>query len=193
MSPKPRSAKARAATLTAALELVGERGYDTLTIEGIAARAGVAKTTIYRWWPSRDAVLLDAYLDLQQRAGPTTLPDTGDLAADLRALLTAVVENLLDPRFDAPYRAVTAAMQQDARLAADVHERLLGPLTSRTRERLDRARAGGQIRPDVDLDLAVELLHGPLFHRWLLRTRPLTAADGPALADLVLRAIATGH
>lgn len=190
MSPRPRSDRATAAVLAAALDVVARTGYERLTIEGIAAEARVAKTTIYRWWPSKEAVLLDAFMDHQERSGGTRLPNTGDLAADLRTLLTSTIEGLIDPRFDAPYRALTAAMQHDTALAADILERLLNPLLALTRERLVEARRLRQVDPSVDLDLAVELLYGPVFHRWLLGTRPLAPQDGTRLADLVLRAIA---
>lgn len=189
MSPRPRSDRATAAVLTAALDVLDRAGYDGLTIEGIAAEAGVAKTTIYRWWPSKEAVLLDAFMDHQERSGGTGLPDTGELGADLRTLVAGTIEGLVDPRFDAPYRALAAAMQHDAALAADVRERLLGPLLVLTRERFEAARRAGQVAPDLNLELAVELLYGPIFHRWLLGTRPLSKQDGERLADLVLRAI----
>ncbi|MFE0511741.1 TetR/AcrR family transcriptional regulator, partial [Streptomyces sp. NPDC058964] len=93
-----RSEKSRRAIYDAALALVGEVGYPKTTVEGIAARAGVGKQTIYRWWPSKADVLLEAFLDLgeqvAQAAGqePYAFPDTGDLAADLRAVLRATVE-----------------------------------------------------------------------------------------------------
>lgn len=169
--------------------MLARTGYSGLTIEGIATEAGVAKTTIYRWWRSKEALLLDAFMDHQERSGGTGLPDTGELGADLRALLSDTIDGLVDPRFDAPYRALAAAMQHDAALAADVRERLLGPLLVLTRERLEAAREAGQVDPDVDLALAVELLYGPVFHRWFLGTRPLSKRDGERLADLVLRAI----
>ncbi|WP_354701749.1 DNA-binding transcriptional repressor TetR [Paraconexibacter sp. AEG42_29] len=190
MSPRPRNQQSQAAILAAVLQLVEDDGYERLTIEGIAARAGVGKTTIYRWWPSKDAVLLDAYLDLQERSGGTELPDTGDLRADLRLLLTRAIAGMTDPRFDAPYRALTAAMQHDPALAGEVSDRLLRPLLALTRSRLARSQARGEIRADVDLDLAVELLYGPVLHRWLLRTRPFAEDDGSRLADLVHRAVA---
>src|ERR1700733_11955746 len=87
-----RSEEARVAVLEAADDLLVERGFAQLTIEGIAARAGVAKQTIYRWWPSKTDVLLDAFL--ADAAEELTPPDTGDLAADLRLHLGALAEFL---------------------------------------------------------------------------------------------------
>src|SRR3954468_16171811 len=90
-----RSQRSRRAIYDAALALVAEAGYQKTTIEGIAARAGVGKQTIYRWWPSRAAVLLEAFVDLNERAAEAVgeiaaaIPDTGDLVADLKLVLRA--------------------------------------------------------------------------------------------------------
>src|SRR4051812_2052510 len=104
--PARRSDRSRRAILDAALALVGEVGYNRLTIEAIAARAGVGKQTIYRWWPSKAAVLLDASLalagDVPEGEGRPGLPDTGDLAADLKRVLRATVDEFNDPAHDAP-------------------------------------------------------------------------------------------
>ncbi|CAM5684673.1 hypothetical protein SRIMM317S_03433 [Streptomyces rimosus subsp. rimosus] len=96
-----RSERSRRAIYDAALALVGEVGYNKLTIEGIAARAGVGKQTIYRWWPSKAAVLLDAFTqDVEgYEAG---MPDTGDLAADLKFVLLASVDEFADCRSGRP-------------------------------------------------------------------------------------------
>lgn len=119
-----RSDRSRRAIHDAALALVGEVGYRRTTIEGIAARAGVGKQTIYRWWPSKAAVLMEAFLDLAGRAaeeaGPESgdtaqgIPDTGDLAADLKLVLRATVDELNDPALDVPTRALTAEGVVDA-------------------------------------------------------------------------------
>jgi AcrR family transcriptional regulator len=187
-----RSERARRAILTAAVDLVAEVGYANLTIEAIAARAGVGKQTIYRWWRSKGAVVFDGFLFRQQVGGDITLPDTGDLRADLTTLLRSTIDDLVDPRVEAPYRALNAEIQHDPQLASDLVDHLLGPLLEATRQRLRSAQRAGQIAADVDLNLAVELLYGPIYHRWLLRTAPLTAGYAEALAALVLRALGTG-
>ncbi|MCP9946074.1 TetR/AcrR family transcriptional regulator [Streptomyces somaliensis] len=188
-----RSQRSRRAVLDAALALVGEAGYARTTIEGIAARAGVGKQTIYRWWPSKAAVLLDAFLDLTGGTGGEAaagLPDTGDLAADLKTVLRATVDELGDPRFEAPTRALTAAGVVDPELGARFVERLLEPRLRLYAERLAAAREAGQVRPEVDPRVALELFVGPLTHRWLLRTRPLTHAYADELVEYALHGIA---
>ncbi|URM91596.1 TetR/AcrR family transcriptional regulator [Streptomyces sp. MRC013] len=187
-----RSQRSRRAVFDAALALVGEAGYARTTVEGIAARAGVGKQTIYRWWPSKAAVLLDAFLDLTGGAGAEGaggLPDTGDLAADLKAVLRATVDELGDPRFEAPTRALTAAGVVDPELGARFVERLLEPQLRLYAERLTAAREAGQVRPEIDLRIALELFVGPLTHRWLLRTRPLTHAYADELVEYALHGI----
>ncbi|MFD3758355.1 TetR/AcrR family transcriptional regulator [Streptomyces sp. NPDC058622] len=185
-----RSDRSRRAILDAALALVGEVGYDRLTIEAIAARAGVGKQTIYRWWPSKAAVLLDASLalagDAETEGGWTGFPDTGDLAADLKYVLRATVDEFGDARYEAPARALAAAGATDPGLCARFTEQLLEPQLALYEERLRTAREAGRIAPDTDLRLTVEMLLGPLTYRWLLRTGPLTHAYTDALVDRVL-------
>ncbi|MEF2529548.1 MULTISPECIES: TetR/AcrR family transcriptional regulator [Streptomyces] len=189
-----RSERSRQAILDAALALVGEVGYNRLTVEAIAARAGVGKQTIYRWWPSKAAVLLDASLALSGEAadggGWTGFPDTGDLAADLKTVMRATVDELSDEKYAAPARALAAAGATDPDLGARFTEQLLEPQLALYEERLRSAREAGHIHPGTDLRVAVEMLVGPLTYRWLLRTGPLTHAFADEIADRVVAGIA---
>ena len=144
-----RSEKSRRAILTAALDLVEESGYAKLSIEGIAARAGAGKQTIYRWWPSKGAVLLDALLALSesQEGEVMSLPDTGDLEADLKQILRATVEQLNDPRYDQPMRALSTEILRDPALAAVRAELLDDPLTALRQQRLRSAQQAGELPP----------------------------------------------
>ncbi|MEU7117184.1 TetR/AcrR family transcriptional regulator [Streptomyces zaomyceticus] len=192
-----RSERSRRAIFDAALALVSETGYAKTTIEGIAARAGVGKQTIYRWWPSKAAVLLDAFLDLAAQANEalggdadSEIPDTGDLAADLRYVLRATVDEMNNPAFDAPTRALAAEGIVDPELGARFTEALLEPQLRYYVRRIEAAQAAGDVDPDVDPRIALELLVGPLHHRWIHRTLPLTHAYADALVDLALRGLA---
>ncbi|MES9806231.1 TetR/AcrR family transcriptional regulator [Streptomyces cinereoruber] len=192
-----RSERSRRAIFDAALALVTENGYAKTTVEGIAARAGVGKQTIYRWWPSRAAVLLDAFLDLQARAAEamggdagSEIPDTGDLAADLKHVLRATVDEMNAPAFEGPTRALAAEGITDPDLGARFTEALLEPQLQHYVRRIEAAREAGHVDPGTDPRLAVELLVGPLHHRWIHRTLPLTHAYADALVDHVLRGLA---
>ncbi|MEU8528217.1 TetR/AcrR family transcriptional regulator [Streptomyces sp. NPDC048629] len=197
-----RSERSRRAIFDAALALVTEAGYAKTTVEGIAARAGVGKQTIYRWWPSKAAVLLDAYLDLAAQAndalggaahgeeGASGIPDTGDLAADLRYVLRATVDELGDPKYDGPTRALAAEGLVSAEFAAQMAEKLLEPQLTYYLRRLEAAREDGDIAPDTDLRIAAELLTAPIAQRWQYRTVPLTHAYADALVTHVLRGLA---
>ncbi|MFI1399207.1 TetR/AcrR family transcriptional regulator [Streptomyces sp. NPDC020681] len=183
-----RSDRSRRAIYDAALALVGELGYPRTTIEGIAARAGVGKQTIYRWWPSKAAVLLEAFMDLaeQAAAGEAEIPDTGDLEADLKLVLRATVDEMNSPGYDAPARALAAEGVVDPVLGAQFVEKLLEPQLQLYVKRLRSAQDADDVRPDIDLRIALELFVGPLTHRWLLRTLPLTHGYADALVDYAL-------
>ncbi|MFG2328213.1 TetR/AcrR family transcriptional regulator [Streptomyces sp. NPDC048604] len=191
-----RSERSRRAIFDAALALVSETGYAKTTVEGIAARAGVGKQTIYRWWPSKAAVLLDAFLDLAAQANEALggdadsgIPDTGDLAADLRYVLRATVDELNDPKYDGPTRALAAEGLVSPEFAAQMTELLMEPQLAHYVRRLEAAREDGDIAPDVDVRIAAELLTAPLSQRWQYRGRPLTHDYADALLTHVLRGL----
>ncbi|MBQ0863393.1 TetR/AcrR family transcriptional regulator [Streptomyces sp. A73] len=186
-----RSERSRKAILQASMELVGEVGYPKLTIEAIAARAGVGKQTIYRWWPSKAAVLLDAFTEVVHDEDYSSgLPDTGDIEADLKYVLRATADEFSDASFEAPYRALAVAAAADGELADQFVSRLSEPGVRVYIERLRAGQEAGQIDPDLDLYLAVELLLGPFQQRWLNRTGPLTHEFTDGLVELAMRALA---
>lgn len=182
-NPQRRSEASRRAILDAALRLCAEAGYGRLTIEAIAASAGVSKKTIYRWWPSKGAVVLEALDDLATTVADH--PDTGDLAADLRTQLTAVVE-LLTPVERSAVVGLIAEALQDPQLADDLRERLIAPRIAQFKERMRRARAAGQLAASADLDVAVDLVYGPLYHRLVFH---LGMPDQRRLAELIDHAL----
>ncbi|UCM90014.1 TetR/AcrR family transcriptional regulator [Streptomyces marincola] len=209
--PARRRETSRRAILTATFELAGEVGYSGLSIEGIAARAGVGKQTIYRWWPSKGAVLLDALMLALQDETPrdgaapqaapqdgaapqddAALPDTGDLRADLKTVLRATVAELNDPRFDGPLRALAVEMLNDPVLASRYAEHVEEPMRRMKTARLRSAQRAGELPQDADLGLAVELLWGTLRAAWLERHRPLTPAYADLIVDTVLDGLRAG-
>lgn len=150
-------------------------------MEEIAKRAGVGKQTIYRWWPSKAVVLLDA---LNERRGSSiAFPDTGDIVADLRTQMTAVVQLFLG-REILPYRGLIAAAQDDPAVAETILERTLRPAIKAARDRLVRGQEQGQVRADADPDDVIELLYAPLYYRLLLQTRPVSPEQVTTILDL---------
>ena len=193
-----RSEKSRRAIYDAALALIGEVGYQRTTIEGIAARAGVGKQTIYRWWSSKGEVLMEAFVDLSEQAAEAAqpgreyaIPDTGDLAADLKAVLRATVDELLDPAFEIPSRALAAEGVVNEELGRRFVARLLEPSLQLYVQRLRAAQGAGQVRAGVDPRIALELFVSPLAQRWLQRTAPISYEYTDTLVDYALHGIAS--
>ncbi|MFD4260263.1 TetR/AcrR family transcriptional regulator [Streptomyces sp. NPDC058534] len=197
-----RSQRSRQAIYDAALALVGEVGYPKTTIEGIAARAGVGKQTIYRWWSSKADVLLEAFLDLGDRAaraagatgaeGQATyaIPDTGDLAADLKGVLRLTVDQLRDPQYEGPSRALAAEGLVDEQLGRRFVAKLLEPSLQLYVDRLRSAQAAGQVRPEIDPRIGLELFVSPLAQRWLQHTAPISCEYTDTLVDYALHGLA---
>ncbi|MBO7938351.1 TetR/AcrR family transcriptional regulator [Streptomyces antibioticus] len=187
-----RSERSRRAIYDAALALVGEVGYPRTTIEGIAARAGVGKQTIYRWWGSKADVLLEAFLDLAAApaAEPYAIPDTGDLAADIKGVLRATVDQMTDPRFDAPARALAAEGLVDAEAGRRFTAALMEPNIQLYVDRLRAAQEAGQVRAGIDPRIALEFFISPLAQRWLQHTGPISYEYTDTLVDYALHGLA---
>ncbi|MEU8393516.1 TetR/AcrR family transcriptional regulator [Micromonospora sp. NPDC048843] len=175
--------------LAATRALIAEVGYRKVSIESIAARAGVGKQTIYRWWPSKGAVIFESFLALGDTDGDgVALPDTGDIEADLKLVMRATVAEFADPEFERPIRALNTEIINDPDLA-EQYDRLLGrPMDEAKKVRLRSAQQAGQLRADADLDLLLEVLYAPLQQRWLLRSGPLSESYADALVETALRA-----
>ena len=181
-----RSQRAHRAILDAAYELALDRGPAKVTVEAIAARAGVGKQTIYRWWPSKGALLLDVLIDAV--GAVSEMPDTGDLAADLTTQLTAVAE-LFRSDFARFYTGLIAEAQADEAVARGLAEQLADRAEGPRRQRLAKAQRAGQIRADVDIAAAAEALYAPLYYRLLLRTEPLGVEHVRAVLDIALNGL----
>jgi AcrR family transcriptional regulator len=183
--PARRNNNARQAIISAASELCIERGFAATTVEAIAAKAGVGKQTIYRWWPSKAAILVEGVEILRDQL--VQFPDTGDIPADL-STQTGTVMRLFASEFGIIWRGLIAAAQTDE-AAADGVRRILRVSIDDCVARLAKARDAGQIRADVDLELAVELIYGPLYHTWLLRTRVVGESYMDTVLDTILPAL----
>lgn len=179
-----RSEQARRAVLHAVDDLLVEHGFTGLTMEKIAIRAGVAKQTVYRWWPAKVDILLDALgHDL---AGELAPPDHGDLGRDLREHLAAVAGFLTTADAGAVLRALLGEAQHQPELAARLRAGHLRDQRARDRLPFERAVARGELAPGTDLDEAVERLVGPVHYRVLVTGEPVPRAFTDGLVDRLL-------
>src|SRR5215467_2470569 len=180
--PRPRLTSADHAIVDATRALLLERGYAGVSIEGVAARAGVAKTTVYRRWPSKAELVFEAAIH-HSRLGPA--PDTGGLRGDLAAVAMLVVRSLSRPVAAAAVPGLIADMRADAKLRARVMARFLGAEREWILAILARAAGRGEIPGEVDPDLVLDLLIGPVFSRLFLTGRAASPQFGELLAAVV--------
>jgi AcrR family transcriptional regulator len=168
---RPRSLRTRRGVLDAARALFEEGGYAGATIEAIAARSGIAKTTIYRRWSNRASLLVDLLVEVAVEEAPP--PTAGDPLTAIRTELrqgAAAADGLLG-------RLMTSLLgeaQRDAEVRAAMLDGLIYPRREATVGAIRRAQEIGELRSDVDPFLASDLLFGPLFYRMLVRHAPLT-------------------
>jgi AcrR family transcriptional regulator len=184
---RPRSAEADRAILAATLDLLASRGVAGMSIEEIAARAGVGKATIYRRWPSKGLLALDAFVTSFQAEQP--LPDTGTLRGDLIAALTAWVRAVTQTSAGPMLTGLIAEAQHDPSLRAAWRERVLEPLRVQHRIMLDRAVARGEIPATVDQEVVLDLFFGAAQHRLLLGHLPLSDEFIEEVVDMILDGI----
>ncbi|CCB71231.1 TetR/AcrR family transcriptional regulator [Streptantibioticus cattleyicolor] len=181
-----RGPRSRDAILQAAGDLCREQGYAAVTMEAIATRARVGKPTLYRWWPSKGAVFLDVVLDRIVEPA-VQLPDTGDIARDLRTWIRGFADLFTDPHARQLLVGLLGAAQTDAELATMLREKIQRPLQASNRERITAAQSAGQL-PAMDPVLLEELLISPPWYRLLVSGEPVTPAYADALVDAVLGA-----
>jgi AcrR family transcriptional regulator len=167
---RPRSEAAHEAMLEAALRLVTRRGFRSVTVNEIAAEAGVGKMTLYRHWPNKSAVVMDALLALI--GDETAFPEAGDALRSLRHQLDLQAAFFRSPRGNL-IRSLVAEAQSDPELAIAFRERWLMPRRDGVRKTMLQAVAEGSLRGDFDIDTAIDLLYGSIYYRLLLGTGPL--------------------
>lgn len=186
MATDPRVVRSRARVLDSVVELLAERGVAGTTVDAIVERSGVARTTLYRHWPTRADVLLAAFEASIEAPGP---PDLGSLRADLRALVGGLCEALGSSPWAALVPTLVDAAERDPQFAA-VHHRFAAARSEPLREVVRRGVARDELPGDVDVEQVVELVSGPVFYRRLVAGAPVDRAYGEALVDRVLLAYA---
>jgi AcrR family transcriptional regulator len=172
--------------LKAALSLMDEVAFAQVTAEAIAGRAGASKATVYRWWPNKAAVVIEAFREAI--APDLPLRDTGSLREDL----TSQVRNfarMLSGRGGRMLRSFIVAARSDTDVAAAFRSIWSDPRRAEAKEMLRQKQANGQLRKDADLDLVLDSLYGPLYYRFLVKNEPPSQKYAQALAALVIQGL----
>jgi AcrR family transcriptional regulator len=184
---RPRSQEADRAILQAASQLLAEGGLAAMSIEEVAARSGVAKTTIYRRWNSRGTLALDAFLAEFQGQQPS--PDTGTMRGDLLAALRAWIRAVTRTSAGPILAGLIAESQLDPELGIAWRERVVERLRAQHKIMLNRAIDRGEIPPDTDQEIVLDLLFGAAYHRLLHGHQPLTDKFARRVVDLIVAGI----
>jgi AcrR family transcriptional regulator len=184
-----RNAAARDAILDATFELLRTQGAHGVTIDAIAAAAGVGRQTIYRWWPTKGAVAAEA----MARGARTVVPDrdTGSFTEDLERFLTDSFAGLEDPGYQRALRQLVSAAQQDEHVA-EVLAEFTAQRRAALRALLERGRASGEISATADLSMLVDMAYGVLWYRLLVGHAPLDVRAARSLATHLIAAAQAG-
>jgi AcrR family transcriptional regulator len=178
---RPRSEAAHKAILAAAADLLLDRGLPGVSMDAVAERAGVSKATIYRWWPTKESLALDMLYSEWTRVTPQRY-ESGSLRLDLLALLLAW-SRLASGR---PYGRVVAALLMEGRtnpaFSAEYQRRMVEPRREQARAIYAQAIDRGEIPAETNVEVAIDLIYGPLYHRLLIGHAPL---DDQFVADIV--------
>jgi AcrR family transcriptional regulator len=159
---RPRSEQAEQAIIKAALELFAEKGPDGLCVEAVAARAGVGKATVYRRWRNKEDLLLAALGSLKS---PLPDPDTGSVRDDLIAMVTVMSQDAVDPARQRQFTLLLGEGEKYPKLMARFAETVVEPRRDIMRNALRRGIEAGQIRPDLDIEVAMLTLTGAAMSR----------------------------
>ncbi len=167
---RPRSESTKHAILAASYELLLEQGFQSITIEGIADRAGVSKTTIYKWWPNKAAVVLDGYFSATQSM--VQIPDTGSVKEDLFLQVHQLATFIMSPKGKV-IADLIAEGQFDDNVAAEYRNRYFHPRRLISRSLLERGIKRGELNKDLDIERSIDLIFAPLFYRLLITGDPI--------------------
>jgi len=183
---RPRDEEARRRILESAARLLEEVGFAGVTVEAIAEDSGASKATVYRWWPNKAAVLIEAFRETVARELP--FPDTGSLSDDVRLQLHNFA-NMLNGRRGRAFAAFLAGAQTDAEVAQAFRDMWIAPRRAEAKQALERHCETGELPSNVNLDLAVELLYAPLYYKLLTGFGAITPEYVDELAETALRGL----
>ena len=183
---RPRSADARTAILRAAREILKEGGITAVTMEGIAARAGVGKPTIYRSWPNAHAVAMAALMDSEDAA--PKLARTRSAIADLKRQLRGVAE-VFSGRIGRQVTTMIASAAAETELSKVFRNHFILARREEGRALIARAIEQREVRKTIDVDVALDMIYGPIFYRLLMGHAPLDARFTDAIVDHALKGL----
>lgn len=166
-----RSFRSHQAILAATRQLLAEVGYSALTIEGVAARAGVGKATVYRWWPSKGALVIEA---MSAQLAMPPLPETGDLREELLTVGRSIVQTLAHSPAGVVISALAADLMRDPDMAEQFRDRMIRPRRTAVTRILRRAADRGELPADLDTELVLDVYVGAIFYRVLVSGEPVT-------------------
>ena len=188
---RPRSEFSRQSILAAADELLLVRGLEDVSMDEVAERAGCSKATIYRWWASKQQLALEALLISWESVVRGSWRETGSIRGDLRAQMRPWVRRLEERHYAPVIAALIAEAHRDPAFGTVWRETFVETRRDLGRETFARAIARGEIAADTDVELALDQLFGPLYHRLLHGHQPVTVKVAYRLIDAVLLGIAT--
>ena len=184
---RPRSQQSRAAVLRATSELMREVGLRAMTTEDIAARSGASKATIYKWWRNKYAVAVEAFLS--EMAVESADPDTGSAREDFRRALRGLI-HFYTGEYGRAYAQLVGEAQFDPKIGAELRDHLVGSRRELVRAIWDRGVARGELRADVDPEVAIDLIFGPAMYRLVAGHAPLDDGAAEAVVDAAIRGLA---
>jgi AcrR family transcriptional regulator len=185
---RPRSEKTRKAILEATSDLLLEHSLASISMDTVAERAGASKATIYRWWPSKELLALDALFSGWE-TGPPDPPDTGSLAGDLLALVRPWARLLAGKPYGRVVAALISRARTDPQFAEAYSTHLIEPRRDQARVAFVRAIDRDEIPPDTDVEIALDLLYGPFYHRMLQGHAPITDRFARTVVAYVVAAV----
>ncbi|WP_313152597.1 TetR/AcrR family transcriptional regulator [Lacrimispora sp.] len=170
---RPRSEKTRQAILTASYDLLLLNGFHSITVEGIAERAGVSKATIYKWWPNKAAVVLDGFFAATESM--LEVPDTGSAKEDLLVQSSNLAAFLTSSKGKVITELI-AEGQSDENVAKEYRNRYFNPRRLISQHILERGMERGELKKDLDIELSIDLIFAPLFYRLLITGEKVDSA-----------------
>src|SRR6201993_4116257 len=183
---RPRSEQARLAILRTTLKILSKAGFSDFKIEEVADHASVGKATVYRWWPNKGALIADAFASSTTRK--LRFPDTGSVYTDMSQQMRQLIK-VFRSRRGRIVSAILAAGQSDKDLIEAFRERFLWPRRREAYATLRRGIQRGELRKDLDPDLLLDSLYGPIYMRFLIQHDRLTPEFVDHLCTLVLAGV----